>query len=110
MTDPRIKVNKVNALPFSQACLQHLKALKYPVEDWELYPVQLLVWGVENHKLALESEYQDSIPMMFGVNPDVVAHQLKLAELKSLGDPVKDAALMVDEFRDQILGIAPGEE
>jgi len=104
------KVQRVNALPFSQACLQDLKALKYPVEDWELYTVQLLIWGVENHKLALESEYQDAIPMMLSADPDTLVRNLKLAELKPQGSPVENAALMVDEFRDRILGIPPEEE
>jgi hypothetical protein len=111
MPEPQLtKVKRVNALPFSQACLQNLKDLNYPVEDWELYPVQLLIWGVDNHKLALEPEYRDAIPMMLSADPDKLAHQLKLAELKPQGSPVENAALMVDEFRDRILGISPDVE
>lgn len=110
MTDPRtLKVQEVNLLPFSQACLNHLNALKVEVEDWELYAVQLLIWASEHHRydLNLEAEYQDGIPEFLSIRPEAILRNLKLAELKSLGDPLEDAQLMAEEIKDRILGISP---
>ena len=111
MTEPRFlpDLKKVNDLPYSQHCLKHLKALKLPVDHQELYCLQLLEWAQKNHKLDLDSELLEALPLMWDWSPNRVARVLRLEALTPSNGPQSTAQDMAYEISDRALGIEPEE-
>jgi hypothetical protein len=114
MIDPRYlpQLKKANDLPFSQHCLDQLKKIKFPVDSQELYCLQLLNWALENHKLDVDDETAESIPLLWDRNPEKVAYMLRLEVLWTVidGPPEETAQMLADEWRDRVvLDIMPEE-
>jgi hypothetical protein len=117
MIDPRFlpQLKKVNDLPFNQHCLEQLKKLKFPWDSQELHCLELLNWALEHHKLDVDEQTAESIPLMWGLSPNRVSYLLRLEVLSppkfNPRSPEETAQELADEWRDRVvLDIIPEEE